>query len=88
MKKYWSEKGKIYGYPECCIKEFVIRAYHNNKNPSNIIRVKRIPGQVSNGTGFIPCSYCSWKILTKKCRLEDLIKNRKFKLPFPNDEMM
>lgn len=87
MTEYWTETGEMFGYPECCIKEFVIRLDHNDKNPSDFICVKRIPSRVSEGTGFIPCSYCSWKILTKRCNLEDLIKNRKYELPFPQDGM-
>ena len=70
--------GKRLGYPECCIKEFVARCN------SFKFTTKRIPYRVSKNTGFVPCSYCSWKILTKQCTLEDLIQNRKVKTPFPN----
>lgn len=75
----WTKYGKRLGYPECCIKDFVLRG-----SSSEFIPTKRIPYRVSKNTGFVPCSYCSWKILTKQCTLEDLIQNRKVKTPFPN----
>lgn len=81
----WTESGELYGYPKCCIKDFVKRVNYNYNNPNNPILVKRIPKRISEGTGFIPCSYCSWKVLSKKCELKDLIKNRKCGLSFPRD---
>lgn len=73
LKIQWSKYGKRFGYPNCCIESFT-----KNSRPS------RIQLRVSNNTGFIPCSYCCWKILSKKCKLEDLIKDRKQRTQFPN----
>ena len=45
-------------------------------------KASRIQKRVSRNSGFIPCSYCSWKILTKQIKIEDLIKNRICENPF------
>lgn len=75
----WRKYGKRFGYPECCINDFLCRMsdYTNIKLPS------RIQIKVSKHSGFVPCSYCCWKILTKKCNLEDLITDRKQRTMFP-----
>ena len=73
------ENGKKYGYPECCITDF-----SNRIENDMYILPSRTQIRVSNKTGFIPCSYCSWKVLSKQCKLIDLIKNRKCKTLFPN----
>jgi len=74
--------GKRFGYPECCIEAFVKRNI-DIEDDDDIIGPNRIQIRVSNNTGFIPCSYCSWKILSRQCKLEDLIKKRKYRKPFP-----
>jgi hypothetical protein len=68
--------GMYYGYPICCIKNFVRNILCKEKKAS------RIQKRVSRNCGFIPCSYCSWKILTKQIKIEDLIKNRICENPF------
>jgi hypothetical protein len=42
----------------------------------------RLQKKISENTGFIPCRYCSWKILTKKVILDELVENRRCKIPF------
>ena len=69
----WIKYGKRFGFPECCIEAFVER---------NILP-NRIQKRIGNNTGFIPCSYCCWKVLSGKCKLEDLIKDRKERKAFP-----
>ena len=76
----WIKYGKRFGYPECCIEAFLER----NMDDDNIVLPNRIQKLVSNQTGFIPCSFCCWKILSKQCKLDDLIKNRKERKPFPH----
>jgi hypothetical protein len=70
----WREMGKLFGYPQCCIDSFVNKLYTPKRS--------RVAIFVSKHTGFIPCSYCSWKVLSKKCKLEDLIVNRTSNKPF------
>lgn len=80
MNQYESY-GKLYGYPKCCIQQFIWRV-------NNCVPPKRIQKKVSNSTGFIPCYYCSRKVLSKQCKLEDLIQNRIEILKFPNSRNM
>ncbi len=75
--------GIYYGYPECCIKNFVRNILCKGKYASAIKKSpSRIQRRISNHCGFIPCSYCCWKILTKQIKIEDLIKNRICENPF------
>jgi hypothetical protein len=72
----WETNGKWFGYPECCINDFVTRG------ENDFIRPTRNQSKISNHSGFIPCSYCSWKVLSKQCKLEDLIDKRRAPYPF------
>lgn len=67
--------GNYFGYPKCCINDFV-KMVIEDKTPG------RIQEKVGEYTGFIPCSYCSWRILTKNVKLDDLIQNRTCNEPF------
>lgn len=80
MINQWIKYGQRFGYPECCIQAFIER----NKYNDNIIRPRRIQLRIGNRTGFIPCSYCTWKVLSGKCKLEDLLKDRKERRKFPD----
>jgi hypothetical protein len=80
----WSQFGKRAGYPECCIKAFIER----NDDDNNIIPPNRIQLKVSKESGFIPCSYCAWKVLSKQCTLEELLIHRKSRKPFPIDDFV
>jgi|688.fasta_scaffold769583_2 hypothetical protein len=77
MRETWTKHGKTFGYPECCIKDFITRNKVCFNSPS------RVQTRVGDGTRFIPCSYCSWKVMSRQCKLEDLIKDRKNIRPFP-----
>ena len=76
--------GIYFGYPVCCTKYFVRNilcsgrfASPYEKSPS---RTQCLAGK---NTGFIPCPYCAWKIVTNRTTLEGLIKNRICEFPFP-----
>ena len=76
------QKGKFYGYPTCCIDNFMtnlmpVSRERNIKYKQNI--------KVSNHTGFIPCNEHTQQILDKKIVLADLIGSRICYTPFPND---
>lgn len=75
----WIDFGKHFGYPNCCINDFVKR----NNIDYNFIPPSRTQKRIGNKSGFIPCSYCAWKVMTKQCKLEDLIRHRKEKISFP-----
>jgi hypothetical protein len=66
----WQELGTLYGYPQCCINEFLIEAGNQH-------------GRKLKGTGYVPCRGCNKK--DKKELLEVIRINRKFPLPFPED---
>lgn len=71
----WEEKGKYYGYPDCCIKSFCKGHSYSKKQI-----------MVHNSSGFIPCKKHAQQILDGKITLSDLIQNRICKTPFPNDD--
>jgi len=71
--------GNFYGYPKCCINDF-IHNHCNNKKPS---KQQELAGGY---TGFVPCLKCTPKILSGKIELSNLINNRIFEKPFPIDE--
>lgn len=77
--EYSRRRGIKFGYPECCIKDYIRRINVNDK----FIIPSRIKIKASNCSGFVPCSYCSWKIMSKQCKLSDLITNRKVRTTFP-----
>jgi len=66
-------KGLYFGYPECCIDEFV-RSFIDGF----AVKCKR---RKFNGTGFVPCAACNKK--SKKEILAYIKSHRQCKLPFP-----
>ena len=70
-RKKLRRNGEMYGYPKCCIVSFVNNFFKDNK-------LSRTQSKVHQNTGFIPCKYCSWKIISGKVKLEELITNRTF----------
>jgi hypothetical protein len=73
------ENGLYYGYPTCCINDFVIRTHNEQAHEP----LQELAGKY---TGFVPCMKCSKKILSKNLSAEDIIKNRKCKNKFPYDD--
>lgn len=71
--------GIQYGYPTCCIKEFMQDLY----NTSNPYHTRNIP---DNKTGFIPCRKHTQEVLEGKITLASLIKDRKHDVPFTHWE--
>jgi len=73
--------GIYYGYPVCCIKEFIDDYSFMLKHTiSEELLLKR---KVSNGSGFIPCFQHAKLIAAGEIKLEDLIRDRKHAQPFP-----
>jgi hypothetical protein len=54
MKKGFIEYGEMYGYPKCCIAEFVECVLF----PDKLAARKR---RKLHGTGYVPCSGCNEK---------------------------
>ncbi len=81
----WIETGQLFGYPDCCIENFIIRGVFINCNapiPDDVkgqsIEINGVP------TGFIACNYCATLPITK---LVERINKRRFKhyQPFPDE---
>lgn len=62
----WVFQGINFGYPECCVGEFVIHIVKNTLD-------KREKRKLC-GTGFVPCTVCNQK--TKKELITIINKNR------------
>ncbi len=74
----FNKKGRYFGYPPCCIDQFII-------NHTNGIRVGSANEKAANGHGFIPCDAHALQIIKKQIKLEDLIHDRVCEMAFPND---
>ena len=61
--------GKYYGYPQCCIDQFV-------KETEKGIMSGKLRNIPSNYTGFIPCDNHIEQIIRGVVKIEDLIQNR------------
>jgi hypothetical protein len=75
----WELTGKFYGYPQCCIDEFV-----NHFGPF-FLRPEEV--QKTAQDGFLPCRNHAKEILSGKVKIEDIIKDRICSKPFPIDGM-
>ena len=67
--------GHYYGYPFCCINEFILKRLVLNDN--------RLP--IISQNGFVPCETHSKQILDNLISIKDLIKNRICEFEFPQD---
>ena len=76
------QKGIFYGYPECCISEFI------QIKPNKRTRAQRMAQRIYKYSGFIPCHDCSNKILEGKETFESLIKHRICRHEFPKGKHM
>ena len=70
----WISQGMRYGYPPCCIGEFVI---HWIKDTCHTRKKRKF-----DGTGFIPCIKCNTR--TKRALLKELAARRSEPKPFPD----
>lgn len=77
---YFCKMGEYFGYPECCIDNFikVNDGRFSNKN------LHPMAAEISSKTGFIPCDKHADQLLNDEIKLEDLFDNRIHSLPFPN----
>jgi len=63
----WASLGKYYGFPDCCIDEFVSFAVTGYPNRSKKRKF--------HGTGYVPCKHCD-KHLSEQA-LADIINLRR-----------
>ena len=73
-----AERGKYFGYPDCCIKWFV----ENRDMPfPDVVDLTEKQEAVHGYRGFIPCPKCAESITADT--LHTLIKDRGCPMPFP-----
>ena len=72
----YTNNGKNYGYPDCCIKEFSENAFKVKSPERNVCFI------AAENSGFVPCYYHSCQILNNEIKITDLIKNRICKKSF------
>ena len=82
------ESGNKYGFPKCCIAEFIAKTpsmMKNSKPTTNDILRFEMAKINGNYTGFIPCLNHAKMIKAKKITLPELIdyKKREEFMPFP-----
>ena len=73
----WKERGKYYGYPQCCIDAFCDRIDLN---------ITPAQEQVIDNHGFIPCHDHALMIISGKATLESLIEERQCIYDYPMDD--
>jgi hypothetical protein len=82
------DSGKKYGYPECCINEFISKPPSMLTPPPTIQEILRFRMAYQNGyyTGFIPCLKHAMEIKKELIQLDDLINKSErktfFEFPF------
>ena len=75
LSRIFYDNGHYYGYPHCCINEFILKRLVLNDNRFPII----------SKTGFIPCETHTKQILENLISIKDLIKDRICEWEFPQD---
>jgi hypothetical protein len=74
------ERGKFYGYPQCCIQEFV--ELKHMKGDQDALMMRIMEAGLYN-CGFVPCKVHLQKLIDGEISVKDLIQNRECKNPFP-----
>jgi hypothetical protein len=71
--------GAYYGYPECCVKDFIQRVVDYRQGKPLAFLERKL-----DGTGYIPCLICNEK--SEEELLTVISSNRKCKKPFPMED--
>lgn len=88
--KYYFDQGLYYGYPVCCIVDFITnmekRAASAYQSPNCYTEPQL---QIADmHTGFVPCPTCAKNVVDGKIKLQELLVNRKanfaFSIPKPS----
>lgn len=74
------ESGKFYGYPQCCIDEFIEHKHLNGDQEALMARIKEAG---LYNSGFVPCEAHLQKLIDGEISVKSLIKDRLCKNPFP-----
>lgn len=73
-KAYWQAAGEFFGYPQCCIDEFINSA-SKREGPTGIRKE-------ATDLGFVPCEKHSRELLAGTLTYDQLITDRLSPLPF------
>ena len=74
------KQGKKYGYPDCCISQFIVEYYLAHNGSSDITPANRSFGN----TGFIPCTKCKIKMM--KQGLKSIVSDNVYKRLMKQEE--
>lgn len=72
--QYWQAAGEYFGYPQCCIDEFIVSA-SKRLGPSG-------DRGLATDYGFVPCEKHSRELLSGMVTYDELINDRLAPLPF------
>ena len=75
----WRRIGHYFGYPACCIADFVTRALRL-RAPSYFQAL------AAGNTGFVPCPGCASAVVSGRFKLGELVRNRVCSAPFPQTD--
>lgn len=74
----WIMFGVFYGYPDCCIRDFMGRSGGELSHEQNVVHGCR---------GFIPCHECAVEVASGRKDISELITERVYHRPYPIDQM-
>lgn len=83
LQNDYYELGKYFGYPDCCIHDFIRRI---NSLDGHEIKLTENQNNVHLHTGFVPCDKCSTYLLENNICISSLIRNRECEFEFPYED--
>lgn len=78
LDQYFRDMGAYFGYPSCCVQEFVDFVKHLDSGKHIDRGLRKL-----TGTGYVPCVKCNEK--SEQDLLSEIAKNRAHPEPFPLD---
>ena len=84
--EHYRKLGGYFGYPKCCVNHFINITVNRKISMTEIHKKYKNNYNVSNNTGFIPCTRHTNIILNNRMKLEDIIRNRNCERKFPNGD--
>ena len=76
--KHFIDLGRYFGYPECCIADFLKRLETFQKTSKSPKVHRKL-----NGSGYVPCAECAK--LSRETLIANIETNRIHDQPFPKD---
>lgn len=81
----WAATGRYFGYPACCIADFIRRAkaFSTGVNACPLTKAQHV---AHKELGFVPCPHCADRLLISREASATLIHNRMCPSSFPSWE--